>query len=474
MKKSEISRRSFLHGAAASGAALTFPTIIPASVLGAASPSHNLHVAQIGCGRIGLSMDVPGFQRIKGVKIVAACDLDSRRLGYMRSVIAKKAGEQSVDAVFAARDFHDVIARPDVDIVSLSTPDHWHAEIAIKAAFAGKHVYMQKPTSLTVREGRFFADAFKETGKSFLLGSQQRSWEHFQKACAFVREGRLGKITSIEVGLPGDPGGGSKRKMAIPDCLDYEFWLGSTPMTYYTEDRVHSQNKNILKAINSRPGWLRCEQFGAGMITGWGTHHLDIVHWGMGWEGIGPKYIEGKGGFHTGGLWDVHGDYDITLTYPDGTPVRVWNKFPNGVRFIGEKGWIFVSRGAVRATASDPTSPGKALKALDASDPKLIAGKPTVVLYPKLIKKTADHHRNLIDSIKAGVPTVVPPETAHRSCSACLLSWIGMKLGRKLEWDWRTESFVGDEEANRLLEREERRPYGARRAYERLSKKAKA
>ena len=301
----KMSRRTFIHGAA--GTALAFPAIVPARVLGKDAPSNMIHVAQVGCGRIGLTMDVPGFLRAKGARVVAACDLDARRLGFMRAFIAQKQREKSVDAIFGARDFHDVISRADVDAVSISTPDHWHAQIAIEAAFAGKHVYMQKPASLTIREGRLFANAIAETGRTFLLGSQQRSWEQFQKACAFVREGRLGKVKSIEVGLPGDPGGGSTKAMPVPECLDYDFWLGSTPKVFYTEDRVHSQNADLKKAINSRPGWLRCEQFGAGMITGWGSHHLDIVHWGMGWEKIGPQFIEGKGKFHTGGLGRARG-----------------------------------------------------------------------------------------------------------------------------------------------------------------------
>ena len=461
-----------MQNAATAGTALAFPTIIPARVLGANAPSNALNVAQIGCGRIGRTMDAPGFMRAKGARIVAACDLDARRLEDMRRDVARHY-KASADSIVGARDFHDLISRSDIDIVSISTPDHWHAQIAIEAAFAGKHVYMQKPASLTIREGRLFSAAVTEANRKFLLGSQQRSSSQFQKACAFVREGRLGKIKAIEVGLPGDPGGGNTKEMPVPQCLDYDFWLGSTPKVYYTEDRVHSQNADLRKAVNSRPGWLRCEQFGAGMITGWGSHHLDIVHWGMGWEGMGAKYVEGKGKFHTGGLWDVHGEYDITLTYPDGTPVRVWDKFPNGVRFIGEKGWIFVSRGAAKMTASDPVSPGRPLKALDASNPALIAGNPSVVLYPHFGTGKRPHHQNLIDAIKGNYESLVPAETAHRSCTACLLSWIGMKLGRKLEWDWKKEQFVNDPEANAMLEREERAPYGAKRAYQRLSKKCK-
>ena len=461
-----------MKSAAFAGGAFAMPAIVPASVFGASAPSNMINVAQIGCGRIGLTMDAPGFISANGARIAAVCDLDSRRLEFMRARVAKKQGEKSASAIAAVRDFHELLARKDIDAVSISTPDHWHAQIAVEAAFAGKHVYMQKPASLTIREGRAFADAIKETGRTFLLGSQQRSWGHFHDACAFVREGRLGKILRIEVGLPGDPAGGATKEMPVPECLDYDFWLGSTPQVYYTEDRVHSQNANISKAVNSRPGWLRCEQFGAGMITGWGSHHLDIVHWAMGWESIGPKYIEGQGKFHTGGLWDVHGEYDITLTYPDGTPVRVWDKFPNGVRFIGEKGWIFVSRGAAKVSKSDPVAAGKPLMALDASDRKLIAGRPSAALYGNAQRDPNRHHQNFVDSVKNSVPSIVPAETAHRSCSACLLSWIGMKLGRRLEWDWKKESFVNDAEADAMLERVERAPYGAKRAYERLSKKA--
>jgi len=448
--------------------AMAFPTIVPSSVLGANAPSKMIHIAQIGCGRIGESMDVPGFLECPGARFVAVCDLDTVRLTKMRDRVDAfyaKQGRRGIIAV--ARDFHDLLQRSDIDAVSISTPDHWHAQIAVEAAFAKKHVYMQKPCSLTIREGRVFSNSIRENGVRFLQGSQQRSWEQFQKACAFVREGRLGKIKCIEVGLPGDPAGGNTKEMPVPKNLDYDFWLGSTPQVYYTEDRVHSQ-----KSIGSRPGWLRCEQFGAGMITGWGSHHLDIAHWGMGWEAMGPKYIEGKGKFHTGGLWDVHGEYDITLTYPDGTPMRVWDKYPNGVRFIGEKGWIFVSRGAAKATASDPVMKGRALKALDASDPKLIAGKPGIKLYDRPQTNPGKHHQNFLDAIKQNRESIVPAETAHRSCSACLLSWIGMKLGRKLEWDWQKEQFVNDAEANAMLARTERAPYGAQRAYDRLTKKA--
>jgi predicted dehydrogenase len=304
----------------------------------------------------------------------------------------------------------------------------------------------------------------------FLLGSQQRSTTQFHRACELVRNGAVGKVKHIEIGLPGDPAGGKTDEMPVPDALDYKMWLGSTPEVYYTEDRVH--NEDPKKMGSHRPGWLRCEQFGAGMITGWGSHHLDIAHWGMGWESTGPKYIEGKGQFHTEGLWNVHGDYDITMTYADGTTMRVWNAFPNGVRFIGENGdWIFVSRGAAKMTASDPVAPGRKLQAIDSNKAEIL--KMTI---PEngvhLYKHSGNHHQNFIDCIRSRKESIVPAETAHRSCSACLVAHIGMKLGRKLEWDPKAEKFVKDDEANSMLARQERAPYGTRRAFERLSKKA--
>lgn len=468
-----VSRRTFLKS---SSVALAFPTIIPAHVRGGENaPSNTIQVGQIGFGRIGKSMDVPGIMGCKGARIVAVSDLDSKRLQHgktwMEEQYAKKASSVTVQTY---ADYHEMLARSDIDAIAISTPDHWHSQPAVEAAFAGKHVYMQKPASLTIAEGQFVCRAIRQNQRVFLLGSQQRSSEQFHRACELVRNGRLGAIKQIEIGLPGDPAGGRTEQMSIPSNLNYEMWLGSTPDVYYTEDRVHAQNDPTLD--KTRPGWLRCEQFGAGMITGWGSHHLDIMHWAMDWERTGPLKIEGKGVFHKTtkegkpSLWDVHGEYDIHLTYAGGVTARIWDKFPNGIRFIGEKGWIFVSRGPAKMTATDPVSGGKPLKALDASDPKLLEGAigaNEIHLY----KHRGNHHQNWIDCIKSRTESIVPIETAHRSCSACLVAHIGMKLARPLHWDPKAEQFVNDPEANALLARTERAPYGTRRAFERLSKK---
>jgi predicted dehydrogenase len=464
-----MTRREAMRAGAAGAWAAAFPTIIPATVFGQGAPSNTIQVGQIGFGRIARSMDVPGILTCSGVRVVAISDLDTKRMALGKAYLDQMYANRGTSVnVTLHQDYRELLARRDIDAVSISTPDHWHSQPAVEAAFAGKDVYMQKPASLTLTEGRIFSNAIRQNRRVFLLGSQQRSESQFHRACELVRNGRLGSIRAIEVGLPGDPGGGRKEAMPVPPNLNYDMWLGSTPAVPYTEDRVHRQDDPKL---TSRPGWLRCEQFGAGMITGWGSHHLDIAHWAMGWEATGPVAIEGKGAFHTGGLWDVHGAFDVTLTYADGTRMRVWDKFPIGVRFIGEKGWIFVSRGSVKVTASDPGSSGQTLKPLDASDPKLLEGE-IGENGVKLYRHRGQHHQNWIDCIRSRAETIVPAETAHRSCSACLLAHIGMKLGRKLTWDPQAEHFVNDDAANAMLAREERAPYGTRRAYERLSKKA--
>jgi predicted dehydrogenase len=228
-------------------------------------------------------------------------------------------------------------------------------------------------------------------------------------------------------------------------------WLGSTPYVYYTEKRVHPQNDY------GRPGWLRCEQFGAGMITGWGSHHIDSAHWGMDTEFTGPVEVWGRAEFPTKGLWDVHGIFRTEALYANGVTMVVSNELPNGIRFEGSDGWIFVTRGNYQATASDPV-PVDGVKPLDASDLKIIKseiGPNEIHLY-----KSSDQHLNWLECIKSGKPTVVPVEVAHRTCSACLVHHIAMKLKRKVYWDPAKEAFKNDEEANKMLSRPSRAPYG--------------
>ena len=453
-----LSRRGFLKaagaGVAASAAVTGFPTIVPSSVFGAAAPGNRINVGAIGTGRISRGHDMPGVWKHDTARIVAVSDLDSKRLEDAKRLVngfyAKKTGKP-YDGVAGYPDYRDLLASRDVDAVLISTPDHWHALIAIAAVRAGKDVYMQKPASLTIAEGRAVADAVHRSGRIFQIGSQQRSSPQFRYAAELVRNGRIGRLQTVKIGLPGDPSGPVEPEMPVPPNLDYDRWLGSTPLVYYTENRVHPQ------ASYDRPGWLRCEQFGAGMITGWGSHHIDCAHWAMDTEYTGPTEVWGTAEFPKSGLWDVHGAFKTEATYADGVHMIVSGDFPNGIRFEGTKGWIFVSRGNETVTASDPVARLKDAQALSASDPAIITsviGPDEVHLYESM-----DHHGNWLECIRSRRQPIAPVEVAHRSCTACLLHHMAMKLKRRLRWDPDKERFAGDDEANQMLSRPQRVPY---------------
>jgi predicted dehydrogenase len=453
-----MDRRGFLaragKGVVASSVVAGFPAIVPASVFGATSPSQRINVGAIGTGRISRGHDLPGIWQHDTARIMAVCDLDSRRVEDAKTLVngyyAKKTGKP-YDGVTAYANYHDLLANKDVDAVVISTPDHWHCLIAIDAVEAGKDVYLQKPASLTIAEGRALSNAVQRTGRIFQIGSQQRSTVQFRHAAELVRNGRIGQLKTVEVGLPGDPSGDEEPEMPVPKNLNYDMWLGPTPVVYYTEKRVHPQ------VGYDRPGWLRCEQFGAGMITGWGAHHIDSAHWGMGTELTGPVEIWGSAEFPKKGLWDVHGAFKTEALYASGVKMIVSGDFPNGIKFIGTEGWIFVSRGDERVTGSDPVAKLKDATALAASDPKII----TSVIGPAEINlpRSGQHHGNWLESVKSRQQPIAPVEVAHRSCSACLLHHMAMKLKRKLHWDPVSESFKNDDEANAMRSRAQRSPY---------------
>jgi predicted dehydrogenase len=324
---------------------------------------------------------------------------------------------------------------------------------------------------MTHAEGVLLRDAVAKTGRILQVGSQQRSWgpnEQFRKAVECVRSGRVGNLRRVEIGLPTDPTAPDNPPQPVPAHFDYNTWLGPTPEVYYTEQRVHSQavDKDGNPDINSRPGWLRNEAYCLGMITGWGAHHFDTAHWGMNVELTGPSKIEGKGEFPTNKIWNVHGAYDIHLTYPGNVQMYVSDKYPNGIKFIGDEGWIFVSRDAQQATASDPTSKPTALKPLDASDARLLDPKGLTVEMPHSLS----HHRNWLECVASRKTPLAPAPIAHRSNTACIVGWIAMKLARPLTWDPVAEKFVNDAEANSMLSRPERAPFGATRLVSKLAK----
>lgn len=455
MKNSKQNRRGFiktsLTGMASS---LIFPSIVPSTVFGANAPSNRIYIGAIGVGRISRAHDMPETLKHPNTELIAVCDVDSKRVREGREWVEnyyKEKRNKSIKGVETYGDFRKLLANDKIDAVLISTPDHWHVIPAIAAARAGKDIYLQKPASLTISEGRELSNVIHQTGRILQIGSQQRSispWPQFKRACELVRNGRIGEVHTIYIGLPGDPGGEVEPEMPIPENLDYDMWIGPTPYQYYTEKRVHPQ------ADYSRPGWLRCEQFGAGMITGWGAHHIDTAHWGMGTEFTGPVEVKAKAQFPQKGLWNVHGDFKVETKYENGVTMHISGDYPNGVKFEGSEGWIFVSRGSYSVTASDPSVAAENAKALNASDSNILTseiGPDEIHLY-----ESKDQHGNWLDCIRTRKQPVAPIEVGHRSCSACLVSHIAMKLPRTLYWDPVNERFKNDDEANSMLSRPRR------------------
>ena len=440
-----ISRRAFVG-------ASSF-TILPARVFGQNAPSKTIRIGQIGCGRIARGSEFSGLLKHHAqARFVAACDLDTVRVADARQLIEsyyeRTLGTGKYEKVATFADYRDLLADKSIDAVCISTPDHWHAQPAMEAAIAGKDIYLQKPASLTIAEGRQMADVLKRTGRILQLGSQQRSDAQFRLACELIRNGRLGKIKEVYIGLPEDPAGNEEPEMPVPANLNFDMWLGSTPRAYYTENRVHPQTPDIRQRY-ARPGWLRCEQFGAGMITGWGAHHIDIAHWAMNTELSGPIEISATAEFPKKGLWDVHGPYHVRQKYENGATVYMSEKYPTGLRFIGESGWIWVTRG-------NPAS----REAIDASDRRILTeGIKDGELHLHKSPQN-DHHLDWLTSIRTRQEPAAPAEVGHRSCTACLLAHASMRLGRTLKWDPLKERFVGDDEANKMLSRPQRAPYG--------------
>lgn len=453
------SRRSFLKTSGAAAGALGFPAIVPSSVFGATAPSNRISIGAIGVGRISRGHDMPGVLQYTGVagrdnRIVAVCDLSVERLDSGKKFVddqyTKRLGKPYTGTLGYAN-YKELLANKDIDAVLISTPDHQHARLAVAAVQAGKDVYLQKPASLTIHEGRVMVEHVKTSGRILQVGSQQRSWKQFARAAELVRNGRIGTVQRVEVGLPGDPAGGDPTPQPVPAGFDYDAWLGSTPEVPYTLDRVMP-----TKGFD-RPGWLRMEQFGAGMITGWGAHHVDTAHWGMDTELTGPVEIWGQAEFPKAGLWDVHGSFRTYGSYANGVVMTISGSFENGIKWIGDKGWIFVCRDSGTTPTGGMGAAEKAIIPLRASDPKIlesVIGPNEVHLYT-----ADDQHGNWLDCIHSRKAPTAPAEIGHRACTTCLLHWMAMKTDHHIHWNPSTETVQGDDIAGSLLSRHQRHPY---------------
>jgi predicted dehydrogenase len=452
-------RRAFLKTSVSGAIAAGFPAIVPSSVFGATAPSNRINIGAIGAGRISRVHDMPGVLQFTGVagrdnRIVAVCDLSEERV---------ELGKQFVDDAYTKKlgntwtgtrgysDYRELLADKEIDAVLISTPDHQHARLAVAAVDAGKDVYLQKPASLTIREGRIMTNRVEASDRILQVGSQQRSWKQFARAVELVRNGRIGTVQRVEIGLPGDPSGGNPEPMPVPQGFDYDAWLGSTPEVPYTVDRV------MPRTGFDRPGWLRMEQFGAGMITGWGAHHVDTAHWGMDTELTGPVEIWGQAQFPTEGLWNVHGPFKTYGRYENGVVMTISGDFENGIKWIGDKGWIFVCRDTGTTPTASFGTPAATIIPLRASDPKILDSEIGPADWHPYTSD--DQHGNWLDCIQSRKAPVAPAEIGHRACSTCLLHWIAMKTQHRVYWNPKTEMIAGDDIAASLLARHQRHPY---------------
>jgi len=453
------SRRDFLKSSLLTGAGLiVLPSILPGSVFGSTRANGKIQIAQIGCGRMGSGDMASTMSHFDLCRFVAVCDLDSIRREAARKTVEdfyKKKGETNVD-IKGYHDFHEVLERKDIDAVIVSVPDHQHAFVAIQAILAGKDVYVQKPMTYSIAEAIALRTAVRARKRILQTGSQQRSqhpWETFRIASEAVRNGKIGKLQTIKVGVGLDKIKGVKPMPQTPPAtFDYERWLGAAPEQPYMEFRVHPQDNH-----EGRPGWITTEDFGLGMITNWGAHHMDIAQWAMGMELSGPISVDGKADFMMDDVWTVHSNYHIELMYKNGVQVIMDNKFANGLMFEGTDGSVFCTRGSEKVTKSDGNAAdaNTGTKSLYASKPEILATR--VGPEGKIWMPSQDHYRNWLESIISRKDPIAPVDQGARSLEVCAVSWISMKLKRKLNWDPAKEMFINDPEAQAMCSRKARK-----------------
>ena len=430
--KRKSSRREFLRKSVATGIGLSvIPHIIPASALGRGgfvAPSDRIVMGVIGAGSQGMG-DARWFMENNDVQFVAACDVDSTHRA--KAKLSFDTHNRSTDAR-TYLDFRELLEKEKLDAVIIALPDHWHSIISTAVAEKEIDIYGEKPLARSIKEGRAIVDAVAKNNIIWQTGSWQRSRDHFHHACELIINEKIGKIHHVEVGLPdGTSNIGTPPVMPIPEELDWDFWLGPAPAKPY-------------RGV-SHWDWRWILDYSGGQMTDWAGHHIDIAHWGLGLDRTGPIEIEGKGVYPLEGLYDVPVEYDFTCKYESGLTIRVANRsrLPQdmGATWYGEDGWINADRGGL--TAKNPAILEE------------VIGDGDIRLY-----KSPDHVRNFLDCVKSREETITPAEVAHRSISVGLLGEIAMQTGEKLIWDPENEVFKNSQNANRLLSRPFREPWG--------------
>ncbi len=416
-------RRSFLQTAL--GAA-TAPVFIPANVLGADAPSRKITVGFIGVGGHGTHHNLKHYLRQADARVLMACDVDSNHLSRAKERIDTHYGNRDCATT---KDFREVLARPDIDAVMISTPDHWHTLMSVMAVRAGKDVQCEKPT-LTIDEGKILVNEIRRHDQVFQTSTEDRAVPVYHRMAELVRNGRIGRLERIEVVLPRQPQGpGDPTPQPVPEALDYEMWLGPAPEAPYTQDRVHFHFRWI---------W----DYSGGIICDWGTHLFDTAQWANDTERSGPVEVDGKGTHWEEGLYDTVKDYDVTYRYANGvtmtcTPGNPSIKFHGTEGWVGNEGW----RGALKAS-----SPKILNSVIESGETKLFTNP-------------AGEHRNFLDCVKTRTDPYFPVDIGHRVSTVCHLANLSIRLGRKLKWNPQAEEFINDAEATELMSREMRAPW---------------
>ena len=428
-----------------------------ARALGFESANARPRIAVVGCGvrwdkrvfvpdgRYGIGKEFPKYG-----DIVSVCDVDAQRLERAANIAKGWHGTTPG----TTGDYRKVIDDPKVDVVHISTPDHWHAKIAIEAMLAGKDVYCEKPMTLTIEEGQLICEVVRKTGAVFQVGTQQRSSPRFLKAIAMIREGRLGALRRVQCAVGGAPESPKLPVVAPPKHLDWDRWLGPAPKAEY---RFKTDAPNIIGS------WSRSHyefrwwyEYSGGKLTDWGAHHVDIATWAMGKTDTGLVSIEPvmvrhpvefKDGYPvTGNRYNTATEFNIKAVYADGVELTIRHDTDNGILFEGTKGRIFVNRGRLS---------GKPVE--DLASVPLPEGALEKVYYDQPL---TSHVENFFQSATSRRQPISDVFTHHRALTTCHLAGIAARLGRKIEWDPEKERIVDDQQAQAFIAREKRQPYG--------------
>jgi predicted dehydrogenase len=384
-------------------------------------------MACLGLGGRGRE-NLRSFLGHRNCRVVAVCDVNGNRLEEARRIVND---HYSGTGCATHSDYRDVLARDDIDAVSIATPDAWHVLQSVEAARAGKDIFLEKPLGLSVRDDIALREAVRGYDRVFQFGTQQRSDWNFGFACELVQNGRIGKLRRIVVAVPASRAVGLVRPSPVPAWLDWDMWVGPARWMPFTQGIVGNCGE-----------WGHVSNFSLGWITTWGIHHVDIAQWGSGSDNTGPVEVEGTGEFPPEGLYDCATAWDMTWKYANGVAVSFVDnqKQPQGVRFEGTDGWVFVKRGALEA------------------EPKSLLQE-RISPEERHLSSGTDHWGGFLDCIKTRRTPVSSIESAVRTDTVCHICDIAMRLGRKLRWDPAAEQFAGDAEANRMLTRSWRSPW---------------